>query len=40
MGSGLGLFTTKNIVEKHDGKIWFENKKGEGTTFFVILPIF
>lgn len=39
VGSGLGLFTTKNIVEKHKGKIWFENTQGEGTTFFVSLPI-
>jgi len=39
VGSGLGLFTTKNIVEKHNGKIWFENQKEGGTTFFVSLPI-
>jgi signal transduction histidine kinase len=39
IGSGLGLFTTKNIVEKHNGKIWFENEEGKGTTFFVLLPI-
>jgi signal transduction histidine kinase len=39
VGSGIGLFTTKNIVEKHGGKIWFENTKGGGTTFFVTLPI-
>ncbi len=39
IGSGLGLFTTKHIVEKHNGKIWFENTKGDGTTFFVSLPI-
>jgi len=39
IGSGLGLFTTKNIVEKHKGKIWFENAESGGTTFFVSLPI-
>jgi len=39
IGSGLGLFTTKNIVEKHKGKIWFENADSGGTTFFVSLPI-
>lgn len=38
VGSGLGLYTTKRIVEKHNGKIWFESKPGEGTTFFVRLP--
>lgn len=39
VGSGLGLFTTKNIVERHKGKIWFESTLGVGTTFFVTLPI-
>lgn len=39
VGSGLGLYTAKNIVEKHNGKIWFENANGGGTTFFVSLPI-
>lgn len=38
VGSGLGLFTTKNIVERHKGKVWFESNKESGTTFFVILP--
>ena len=39
VGSGLGLFTTKSIVEKHKGKIWFESIPNSGTTFFVKLPI-
>ena len=39
VGSGLGLFTTKNIVERHKGKIWFESSLDNGTTFFVQLPI-
>jgi signal transduction histidine kinase len=38
IGSGLGLFITKNIIEKHDGKIWFESSQKSGTTFFVKLP--
>lgn len=40
IGSGLGLFTTKSIVERHKGKIWFESSKETGTSFFVVLPIF
>lgn len=39
VGSGLGLFTTKNIIEKHKGKIWFDNSQKEGVTFFVSLPL-
>ena len=39
IGSGLGLFTTKEIVEHHNGKIWFESVDGSGTTFFVLLPL-
>jgi hypothetical protein len=40
IGSGIGLFTSKQIVEKHQGKIWFESKENEGTTFFFTIPIF
>jgi len=39
VGSGLGLFTTKYIVEQHKGKIWFESSSNSGTTFFVTLPM-
>lgn len=39
IGSGLGLFTSRNIVEKHGGKIWFESEEDTGTTFFVFLPL-
>jgi signal transduction histidine kinase len=38
VGSGLGLYTTRLIVEAHGGKLWFESTEGEGTTFFVTLP--
>lgn len=38
-GSGLGLFTTKNLVDLHKGKIWFESEYNSGTTFFIRLPI-
>lgn len=38
-GTGIGLYITKQIVEAHDGTIWFESESEEGTTFFVQLPI-
>jgi two-component system, NtrC family, nitrogen regulation sensor histidine kinase NtrY len=38
-GTGLGLAMSKTIVEHARGRIWFETKAGEGTTFFVELPV-
>jgi signal transduction histidine kinase len=38
-GTGLGLAMCKGIVEKLDGRIWFETKENEYTCFFVELPI-
>ncbi len=36
---GLGLAISKQIIEAHGGKIWFENNTSHGTTFYVELPI-
>lgn len=38
-GTGLGLAMCKGIVEQARGDIWFETKQGNGTTFFVRLPV-
>jgi signal transduction histidine kinase len=38
-GMGLGLYTSKAIVERHMGRISVQSKPGEGTTFTIMLPI-
>jgi two-component system sensor histidine kinase VicK len=35
---GLGLSICKQIIENHNGKIWFENNADKGTTFYIRLP--
>jgi two-component system phosphate regulon sensor histidine kinase PhoR len=39
-GTGLGLFLVKHLVEQiHLGKVWAESELGEGSTFYVQLPL-
>lgn len=38
-GSGLGLAIARSIVESHGGKIGVTSRLGEGTTFWVELPV-
>lgn len=37
-GSGLGLYFIKKIVDLAGGKVGFESKIGEGSTFYIIVP--
>lgn len=37
-GSGLGLFITKQIIEKHGGRIWVEPRE-KGNSFIFQLPL-
>ncbi len=38
-GMGLGLYTSKAIVERHMGRMSVQSKPSEGTTFTIVLPI-
>src|SRR6185436_5039164 len=38
-GTGLGLSTTKRIVEEHGGKIHVISEVGRGTSFSILLPL-
>lgn len=38
-GSGLGLAIVKSIAELHHGKVWAKSQLGEGSTFFLSVPI-
>lgn len=38
-GLGLGLYISKQILEAHGGSIWVESEPGNGSSFFVKLPL-
>lgn len=38
-GSGIGLALAKKGIENAGGNIWLESKEGEGTTFYVSMPL-
>ena len=38
-GTGLGLAIVKHLVEAHDGRVWAESERRQGTTVFAWFPL-
>jgi len=38
-GSGLGLAIVKSIAERHGGRAWVQSKRGQGSTFYIAIPV-
>ncbi len=35
----MGLYISNEIVTRHSGQIWVESRKGEGSTFYMMVPL-
>ncbi len=39
VGLGLGLYIAREIIDRHEGKLWTESVEDEGATFHFTLPL-
>jgi signal transduction histidine kinase/uncharacterized protein YigA (DUF484 family) len=39
MGTGLGLYLVRLLIENQGGQVWMESEPGQGSKFFVALPL-
>lgn len=39
LGSGLGLYIARGLVEAHGGRIWVESEVGKGSKFYFAIPM-
>jgi signal transduction histidine kinase len=38
LGTGMGLRTSRSIIESHGGRLWAEGAPGQGAIFYLSLP--
>ncbi len=38
-GTGLGLFIVRSVARRHGGEAWVESQEGQGSTFFISIPL-
>jgi len=38
-GMGIGLFVSRSIMERHEGRLWAEPNDGPGATFSFSMPV-
>lgn len=38
-GLGVGLYISREIISRHNGKVWVESEEGKGSTFYFSIPV-